>query len=180
VPELIGAYIYADFGSGRIWSLRYDGVNPPDNIEIRDTNLNISSFGVDKNNELYLCAFDGKIYRFKSTTTSLKQGAIPTSNRLAQNYPNPFGNGAQALSSGNSSTTIRYTLSANTDVEMNIYNLQGQLVRHLLNKSQTSGEYTIAWDGRDDEGTILPSGTYFYRLKIDDALVTTRRLILLK
>ena len=43
VPELSGAYIYADFVSGRIWSLRYDGDNPPANTESLDTNLNISA-----------------------------------------------------------------------------------------------------------------------------------------
>ncbi|MBI4720969.1 MAG: PQQ-dependent sugar dehydrogenase [Chitinivibrionia bacterium] len=62
LPSLAGSYVYGDFVSGRIWSLRYDGVNPPVNAQLLDTNLNIASFGVDGNNELYICAFDGKIY----------------------------------------------------------------------------------------------------------------------
>jgi len=60
---LVGAYIYGDFGSGRIWSLRYDGVNEPVNSELLNTGLHISSFGLDDENELYFCAFDGKIYK---------------------------------------------------------------------------------------------------------------------
>lgn len=67
VPELIGAYIYSDFISGRIWSLRYDGSSLPINTELLTTSLNISSFGIDEKNELYMLSFDGKIYCFKAT-----------------------------------------------------------------------------------------------------------------
>ncbi len=63
LPELIGSYIYGDFGSGRIWALRYDGVNDPVNKELLNTDLKIASFGIDQKNELYICAFDGKIYK---------------------------------------------------------------------------------------------------------------------
>lgn len=63
LTELIGAYIYGDYESGRIWALWYDGVNDPVNIELLDTELHIPSFGVDKGNELYICAFNGKIYK---------------------------------------------------------------------------------------------------------------------
>lgn len=69
IPELIGAYIYTDFYSGRIWSLRYDGSHPPVNTELLSTKLNISSFGLDEKKELYMVAFDGKIYRFTPTST---------------------------------------------------------------------------------------------------------------
>jgi len=61
--ELIGAYIYGDFGSGRIWALWYSGTNVTSNSELIDTGLNIASFGIDNSDNLYFCAFDGKIYR---------------------------------------------------------------------------------------------------------------------
>lgn len=64
IPELIGLYIYADFLSGRIWALDISNPNNPENTELLNSDLNISSFGTDSNNELYLTAFDGKIYRF--------------------------------------------------------------------------------------------------------------------
>lgn len=63
LPELSGRYIYADFVSGKIWALRYDGQTPPVNDLLIDTGLNISSFGVDEAGELYLCAFDKRIYK---------------------------------------------------------------------------------------------------------------------
>lgn len=62
---LAGAYIYADYVTGKIWALYYDAMNPAENILLFDTDLNISSFGVDGGGELYICSFDGKIYRLK-------------------------------------------------------------------------------------------------------------------
>lgn len=64
-PEYYGQYIYADYASGRIWALRYEGETAIENVELAHTNLHISSFGVDQHNELYMCAFDGKIYRLR-------------------------------------------------------------------------------------------------------------------
>lgn len=63
LKELFGAYVYGDYGSGRIWVLWYNGTNVTVNVELLNTGLNIASFGVDSNNSLYICAFDGKIYR---------------------------------------------------------------------------------------------------------------------
>jgi glucose/arabinose dehydrogenase len=57
-----GAYVYADFVSGRIWALRLDGQGRPANELLLDSGLNISSFGLDAAGGLYLCAFDGRIY----------------------------------------------------------------------------------------------------------------------
>ncbi|WP_340074121.1 PQQ-dependent sugar dehydrogenase [Leptobacterium sp. I13] len=67
IPEMQGFYIYGDFVSGRIWGLDATNSNTSENQLIEDTNLNISSFGTDMNNELYFCSFDGQIYTFKLT-----------------------------------------------------------------------------------------------------------------
>jgi glucose/arabinose dehydrogenase len=180
VPELVGAYIYGDFGSGRIWSLRYDGVNPPANTQLMDTNLGIASFGIDQNNELYICAFDSRIYRFKPTASSVDDsGNVPRSIQLSQNYPNPFGNDVLSRAVG-PTTTIEYALPQNAPVELRIYNLQGQLVRVLVSADQIAGKKIIRWDGLDDGGLTLPSGTYLYRLKIGNNFVETKRLLLVK
>lgn len=63
MPELQGYYIYADFLSGRIWALNTSNLDNPDNSELYRADFGISSFGTDQNNELYICGFDGKIYR---------------------------------------------------------------------------------------------------------------------
>jgi len=66
LSNLTGKYIYADFGSSRVWALSVplQGGNIT-NTQLLQANFNISSFGVDQNNELYLCGFDNKIYRLE-------------------------------------------------------------------------------------------------------------------
>jgi glucose/arabinose dehydrogenase len=62
--SLTGSYVYGDYGSGRIWALTLSGTGSPTNTLLADTTLAISSFGLDGNEELYICAFDGRIYKF--------------------------------------------------------------------------------------------------------------------
>lgn len=66
LPTLTGKYIYADYGSGKIWALDISNYANPINTLVTESKLNISSFGVDARNELYICAFDGKIYTIAS------------------------------------------------------------------------------------------------------------------
>ena len=65
LPSLMGKYIYGDFVSGRIWSLDVSDPNNPNNTELLNGNVNISSFGVDASNELFICDFNGKIHRLE-------------------------------------------------------------------------------------------------------------------
>ena len=64
---LVGDYVYGDYGSGRIWALRYNGTGTPVNILIAETGLTITSFGLDDKSELYICAFDGKIHMLNAS-----------------------------------------------------------------------------------------------------------------
>lgn len=65
VPSLEGFYIYGDFISGRIWALSTNLGGTLTNKLIADTELSIASFGTDSNNEIFVCSFDGNIYRFE-------------------------------------------------------------------------------------------------------------------
>lgn len=64
--ELTGHYIYADYASGRIWALDPSDLDNPINTKLIDADFQISSFGVDRDNELYICAFDDNIYRLET------------------------------------------------------------------------------------------------------------------
>lgn len=66
VSQLEGKYIYGDFVSGNIWTLDFTDKSHPVNTKILKAPFPISSFGVDQNEELYICGFDGKIYKFAS------------------------------------------------------------------------------------------------------------------
>ncbi|GAB5472123.1 MAG: PQQ-dependent sugar dehydrogenase [Maribacter sp.] len=65
LPTLQGKYIYGDFVSGRIWALEEDGSA---NTLLVESGLAVASFGTDANDELYVCAFDGSIYKFVENT----------------------------------------------------------------------------------------------------------------
>jgi hypothetical protein len=74
---LSSKYVYGDYGSGKIWALQIDGVTTPLNTLLVDTNLNLSSFGIDSRNELYFCALDGKIYTLSSSVIPEFPSALP-------------------------------------------------------------------------------------------------------
>ena len=62
---LYGAYVYGDFCTGRIWGLRFENGQVTEHRRIVDSGPQISSFGVDEAGELYITAFDGRLYRFE-------------------------------------------------------------------------------------------------------------------
>ena len=64
LPTLYGAYLYADFCSGKIWALRHDGAAVTEQMLVADTGLSISSFGEDPSGEVYVLTFEGAVYRF--------------------------------------------------------------------------------------------------------------------
>jgi hypothetical protein len=97
------------------------------------------------------------------------QAVVPDRLSLIGNFPNPF----------NPSTSIRFTVPAAMEVALEIYNITGQRIRTILSATQTLGEHSIVWDGRDDDGLISTSGVYVYRLK-GGGFVTHGRMSLVK
>jgi hypothetical protein len=100
-----------------------------------------------------------------SVTVADGESNTPVENALYANYPNPF----------NPVTTIEYSLSHTSYVDLSVYNISGQKVATIIAKNQLPGNYKTSWDARD-----LASGIYFYRLSIDNAFIQTRKLVLVK
>jgi len=88
---------------------------------------------------------------------------------LYQSFPNPF----------KSHTAIRYSLPAEKKVMLSIYDVSGRLVKTVINHNQTSGIYSVSWDGKDDKGRTVAQGIYFYRLQTDN-FSDTKRLVFIK
>ena len=103
------------------------------------------------------------------TPGSLEVRAIPTSFALNQNFPNPF----------NPETTISYDLADGGRVELEIYNVMGQMMNQLVSEEQAAGRYRVVWDGSDAVGRNVASGVYFYRLNTTQ-FNAVRKLMLLK
>lgn len=97
-------------------------------------------------------------------------GVIGPVYALKQNVPNPF----------NPATRIAYTVPEAAAVTLKVYNLQGQLVRTLVHGPSTAGGHEAIWDGKDDAGQGVASGTYFYELRASGALIQSRKMQLLK
>ncbi|MGH7450808.1 MAG: FlgD immunoglobulin-like domain containing protein, partial [bacterium] len=85
-------------------------------------------------------------------------GTIPTEFSLSQNYPNPF----------NPSTIIKYELPQQVEVKLVIYDMLGRRVRTLVDQRQQAGRYAITWDGRNEQGQNVASGTFIYQLRVAD------------
>lgn len=79
------------------------------------------------------------------------KAALPTENKLFQNYPNPF----------NPSTKIDYSVSANNQVNLKIYDILGKKVTTLINEFKSPGSYSVNFNAND-----LASGVYIYQLNV--------------
>jgi hypothetical protein len=95
--------------------------------------------------------------------------ASTTEFALSQNEPNPFG----------PATRIEFALPNRSEVELTIYNVQGQAVRNLARGVRNAGRHRVSWDGRDSGGRFVGGGVYFYRLQ-SDAGVITRKMTYMK
>ncbi len=93
---------------------------------------------------------------------------LPLVSKLHPNYPNPF----------NPSTTIRFDLALSGKVQLNVYNLRGQLVRQLVNEELGAGMHRVVWDGRDSHQRSVASGIYFLRLEARDYCHTHKAMLL--
>jgi len=173
-PELVDKYIYADYGTGRIWSLEYDGIGPTVNTELLDTALKISTFGVDELGEIYICAFNDSIYRFAGTASVDPGGGDGQSMglELKSNYPNPF----------RKATTISFSVPGGSpggpEVSLGIYDLQGRLIRNLLYSSPGQGLQSVTWDGANSAGARVAPGVYLYRLRTGSGAITRKMTLL--
>jgi M6 family metalloprotease-like protein len=89
---------------------------------------------------------------------------------LGWNYPNPF----------NPVTTITFTLPAVQHATLDIFNVEGKLVKRLFDGVGSSGVNSMEWDGTNANGLAVSSGVYYYRLSTEDHFRETRKMILLR
>jgi flagellar hook assembly protein FlgD len=119
---------------------------------------------------LYICAFDGRIYRFTPTVgTSTGDAEVPeTPSRLFPNHPNPF----------RDTTTIPYTLDRSAPVQIAVYDAQGRHIRTLADDLLPAGNHTARWDGLTEEGAPLADGVYYLRLTIAGLSIASQGMVL--
>jgi hypothetical protein len=146
------------------------------------------SLGIDSRFKGAICAEKikvkkGSTFLHHSSTSSLPKasplddeeetvaeaGAVITDYVLEQNYPNPF----------NPITKIQFSVLEAGEVQLSIYNLQGQEVRTLVSGQMNPGRHAITWNGRDNSGKVVPSGVYLYKLRVN-GFEETRKMTFMK
>jgi len=170
VPWLVGRYIYGDYCSRKVWKLRLSGGVLSDTGFIGTAPSSILSFGVDQNNELYLCLTGGIYKLFDSAIGFNGAGeSVPKEFVLEQNYPNPF----------NPSTTIKFSVppmngKSAVPVTLAVFDAHGQKVATLVNQMMPPRNYQATWDASG-----FPSGIYFCYLQSGDTKLG-RKMVLLR
>lgn len=115
---------------------------------------------------IYVVGGTGRILKKAKTLTVISNNGTqaPTEFSLQQNYPNPF----------NPTTTINYTISVYTQVNITVFDINGRKVETLVDKEQNAGSYKINFNAAH-----LSSGTYFYRISAGH-FSETKKMILVK
>jgi len=103
------------------------------------------------------------------TQVVISENHVPVKFELWQNYPNPF----------NPETKIKFALPEPAQVSLKIFNIYGQLITTLVDKKLSAGYHSFYWNGADEFGRIVSSGTYFYQVTTDK-FKATRKMVLLR
>ena len=100
---------------------------------------------------------------------SISKDLLPDKYNLNQNYPNPF----------NSTTKIEYELPQTSNVQLKIYDILGREIVTLVNEMQEPGYKSVNWHGRDQLGSKVSAGMYFYLINAGN-FTKIKKMILLK
>jgi len=178
-----------DFGANGVWSggddveheLSFDATSNPPLVTGEWVSLDIplSAFtGLVTRGHLAQLVLSGgldrvfvdNIYFHDGSTSVDEPGQRPASARLDPNHPNPF----------NPSTTLGYELARPGHATLSVHDLQGRLVRVLVDGGVAAGHHSVDWNGTDGQGIPSASGVYLCRLVVDGVLVDTVRMVLVK
>jgi len=140
--------------------LEFGLVEPSDDIKI----ISIKSEIDEPADATVIYKFFAKDHSLIAAGTQKIALVIPTEFRLMQNYPNPF----------NNTTTIRYAVPEETDIQLEIFDINGRLVETLTSQLHQPGFYDLKWSGRQ-----ASSGIYFIKLEAAKTILT-QKMILLK
>lgn len=168
LPQLEGQYVLGDYGTRKVFSISYNGTTATSTLLLTASTA-ISSWGVDKSNNVYACTYStsGKLLKLVDTRVSIENlgNAVPDMYYLMQNYPNPF----------NPSTKITFAMKNPGVANLVVYDNMGRIVETLVNNENlNTGFYT-----KDFNASKLSSGVYYYKLTTSD-FSETKKMLLVK
>ena len=98
-----------------------------------------------------------------------KDGILPETFTLKQNFPNPF----------NPVTNINIEIGFSDNIELKIFDIRGREIISLYDGNIEAGTYSFQWNGRNGLGELVSSGIYFYTLS-NNSIIKTRKMLLMK
>ncbi|NVO09242.1 MAG: aryl-sulfate sulfotransferase [Bacteroidales bacterium] len=114
-----------------------------------------------------ITGFDPDYYTPETiTSTKNNEEYLQPSSVLNQNYPNPF----------TYSTTIDFEIDKRRSVNVVIFDLSGRQIKTLVDKNLLAGNYSLSWDGTNDNGSHVVSGIYFYILRADNQKISKKMI----
>jgi len=161
------------FSSGRIAenlddekTIEMSGINYPVRVKVENMNITLKDeYGKELNAALIngeeVTISDNSVNRLKIVSSEILN---PVEYSLEQNYPNPF----------NPTTRIKFTIPQESNVNLSVYNILGELISTIVNENMQAGYYEYNFDAAH-----YSSGIYFYRIKAGP-FVETRKMILLR
>ncbi len=162
VGSTFGKYYYAISSEGELkWKL------PLNDYQVDNTGA------IAKDGTLYLGVHKSSLWNRAernliairdTNSTGITDETIVANYKLEQNYPNPF----------NPTTTINYSIKAKGFVQLKVYDVLGKEIATLVNEEKRQGRYSVKFNGNN-----LPSGVYFYTLRVNN-FVQSRKMVLLR
>jgi len=142
-----------------------------DPVDDRERNRNDIVHSYQGNRNPFIDHPEFVAYIFQGIISGVEDGvpgAVPVTT-ISSIYPNPF----------NPTTTIDFSLTRSGPVRVEIYAIDGKLVRILLSEDRPAGDFQVQWDGSGNTGSRVPSGAYFCRV-LGAGESDTQPLLLLK
>ena len=99
----------------------------------------------------------------------IDKGQLPVAFSLQQNHPNPF----------NPTTTLRYDLPKDAQINITIYDKMGRQINTLVNSQQNAGFKSVRWNATNDNGSPVSTGLYLYTIQAG-GFRQTKKMVLLK
>ena len=166
-----------------VWVITYRSLDPnanPNNADIINIQFTqnplpiIDQQGINDtaNTYLYFSTVADRYWNESNISNTVFSTSLPLpdSYTLNQNYPNPF----------NSETEIIFSIPKLKNIKIEIWSLNGNLIKTLSDSRLIPGQYSTKWFGENNSGKIQSTGIYFSTLSVDQKIIKTRKLLYVK
>jgi len=113
-------------------------------------------------------SYDAFVVKINKNATGVSIEELPEGFYMSNNFPNPF----------NPETQILYSIPEAGNVKICIYDINGEMIRNLVDDYKSTGQHKAIWNGKDDSGNIVSSAAYFYTLQSGKYSITRKMLFL--